>query len=167
MPVRVIDFACPARQDAAFITFNLNDMIEYIFFDATLRDKFLAFAEQRDVPCTASDDSMGLLVAIPEDIAEDVADEIEEYYESLEDEQEDLSKAKGDLNRLAGFNFTLPDGQQRILPLPSEMANRLLANFSMEEIQGLLNDVAERTLNPNSEVHLCKILAALKKQKNQ
>ena len=142
-------------------------MIEYIFFDATLRDKFLAFAEQRDVPCTASDDSMGLLVAIPEDIPEDVSDEIEEYYEALEDEQEDLSKANGDLNRLAGFNFTLPDGQPRMLPLPAEMANRLMANFSLEEIQGLLNDVAERTLNPNSEVHLCKILAALKKQKEQ
>lgn len=148
-------------------TGHTNDMIEYIFFDATLRDKFLSFAEQRDVPCTASDDSMGLLVAIPEDIPEEVADEIEEYYEALEDEQEDLSMANGDLNRLAGFNFTLPDGQQRILPLPSEMANRLMSNFSLEEIQGLLNDVAERTLNPNSEVHLCKILAALKKQKNQ
>jgi hypothetical protein len=139
-------------------------MIEYIFFDATLRDKFLAFAEHRDVPCTASDDSMGLLVAIPEDIPEELADEIEEYYEALEDEQEDLSKANGDLNRLAGFNFTLPDGQQRMLPLPSDMANRLMANFSLEEIQGLLNATAERTLNPNSE-HLCKILAALKKKR--
>jgi hypothetical protein len=141
-------------------------MIEYIFFDAALRDKFLAFAEQRDVACTASNDSMGLVVAIPEDISEEVADEIEEYYEVLEDEQEDLSTAKGDLNRLAGFNFRLPDGQQRMLPLPSDMANRLLANFSLEEIQALLNATAERTLNPNSE-HLCKILAALKKQREQ
>jgi hypothetical protein len=134
-------------------------MIEYIFFDATLRDKFVAYAEQRGLPCTASDDSMGLLVAIPEDIPEDISDEVEEYYESLEDEQEELSKANGDLNRLAGFNFTLPDGQQRMLPLPSEMANRLLANFSMEEIQGLLNAVADRTLNPDSD-QLCKILAS-------
>jgi hypothetical protein len=141
-------------------------MIEYIFFDAALRDKFLAFAEQRSVPCTASDDSMGLLVAIPEDIPEDVSDEIEEYYESLEDEQEDLSKAKGDLNRLAGFNFTLPDGQSRMLPMPSDMANRLLKTFSQEEIRSLLNTVAERTLNPNSE-HLCQILAALKKKEDQ
>jgi hypothetical protein len=139
-------------------------MIEYILFDATLRDKFVAFAEQRGVSCTAIEDNMGLVVAIPEDIPEDVSDDIEKYYESLEDEQEDLSKANGDLNRLAGFNFTLPDGQQRMLPLPSDMANRLMANFSLEEIQGLLNAVAERTLNPNSE-HLCKILAALKKQK--
>lgn len=140
-------------------------MIEYIFFDAALRDKFVAFVEQSGVPCSASDDSMGLLVAISEDIPEDVSDKIEEYYESLEDEQEELSKANGDLNRLAGFNFTLPDGQQRMLPLPSEMANRLLACFSMEEIQGLLNAVADRTLNPNSE-HLCKILAALKQNKD-
>ena len=81
-------------------------MIEYIFFEAALRDKFLAFAEHRDVPCTASDDPMGLLVAIPEDIPEELSDEIEEYYETLEDEQEELSKATGDLNRLAGS--TLP-----------------------------------------------------------
>jgi hypothetical protein len=139
-------------------------MIEYIFFDAALRDKFVAYAEQRGVPCTASDDSMGLLVAIPEDIPEEVSDEIEEYYDSLEAEQEDLSKKEGDLKRLAGFNFTLPDGQSRMLPLPPEMANRLLANFSLDEIQGLLNAVAECTLNPNDE-HLCHILAALN-QKN-
>jgi hypothetical protein len=162
----VIDFACLARQDTVFGTFNLNNMIEYIFFDATLRDKFLSYAEQRDVPCTASDDSMGLLVAIPEDIPEDLSDEIEEYYELLEDEQEKLSAANGELNRLAGFNFTLPDGQQRMLPLPSDIANRLLATFSLEEIRGLLNAVAERTLNPNSE-HLCQILAAMKNKGNQ
>ena len=115
------------------------------------------------MPCTASDDSMGLLVSIPEDIAEEVSDDIEQYYESLEDEQEDLSKSEGDLNRLAGFNFTLPDGQSRMLPLDTEMANRLLANFSLDEIQDLLNAVAECTLNPNDE-HLCHILAAQKDQ---
>jgi len=141
-------------------------MIEYIFFDATLRDKFVSYVEQHGVPCNAIDDTMGMVVEMPEDIPEETADKIEEYYESLEDEQEELSKASGDLNRLAGFNFTLPDGQPRMLPLPSEMANRLMANFSLEEIQGLLNAVAERTLNPNSD-HLCKILAAMKKPKDQ
>jgi hypothetical protein len=138
-------------------------MIDYIFFDAALRDKFVAYSEQLGVPCTASDDSMGLLVSIPEDIAEAVSDDIEKYYESLEDEQEELSKNEGDLNRLVGFNFTLPDGQSRMLPLDTEMANRLLASFSLDEIQDLLNAVAECTLNPNDE-HLCHILAAQKDQ---
>ncbi len=141
-------------------------MIEYIFFDAALRDRFVSYAKQHDVPCNAIDDPMGMVVEVSEDIPEETANKIEEYYESLEDEQEELSKANGDLNRLAGFNFTLPDGQPRMLPLPSDMANRLMANFTLEEIQGLLNAVAERTLNPNSD-HLCKILAALKKPKDQ
>jgi len=33
-------------------------MIEYILFDATLRDKFVAFAEQRGVSCIATEDNM-------------------------------------------------------------------------------------------------------------
>ena len=138
-------------------------MIEYIFFDAALRDKFVAYAEQRGVPCTALDDNMGLVVEIPEDIPEEMADKLEEFYEALEDEQVSLSKGEGDLNRLAGFRFNLPNGESRMLPLQTEMASRLLAHFSLEEIQGLFNAVADCTLNPNDE-HLCHILAARKDQ---
>jgi hypothetical protein len=138
-------------------------MIEYIFFDTALRDKFVAFAEQRGVPCTLSDDSMGLEVAIPEELPDELIDELEACYDALQDEQADQSREEGDLNRLAGFRFNLPDGQSRMLPLQTEMANRLLANFSLEEIQGLFDAVADCTLNPGNE-HLCKILAAQKDQ---
>lgn len=134
-------------------------MIEYIFFEAALRDRFVEHARRRGVPCTTSDDNMGLVVAIPEDLADDVADDMEECYEALENEQAEQSQAVGDLNRLAGFRFNLPDGQSRMLPVKTEMANRLLANFSLEEIQELFDAVADCTLNPNDE-HLCKILAA-------
>lgn len=138
-------------------------MIEYIFFEAALRDKFVAYAKQRNVPCTASDDTLGLLVAIPEDLPEDMADELEDYYEILEDEQARLSKLEGDLKHLAGFRFTLPDGESRMLPVQPEMASRLLASFSLEEIQALFENVARCTLNPNDE-HLCQILAAQEKK---
>jgi hypothetical protein len=134
-------------------------MIEYIFFDAALRDKFVAYARQHNVPCTTADDTMGLLVAVPEDLPDDVADELEDYYEILENEQADLSKTEGDLKHLAGFRFTLPNGESRMLPVQPEIAGRLLANFSLEEIQALFDAVADCTLNPNSD-HLCQILAA-------
>jgi hypothetical protein len=137
---------------------GLNTMIDYIFFDAALRDKFVKYAEQRDVPCTLTDDTMGLLVSIPEEFPEELIDELEEQYGDLQDEQADLIKAEGELNRLSGFHFNLPDGQSRLLPLQTEMANRLIANFSLEEIQNLFEAVADCTLNPN-EGHLCKILA--------
>lgn len=136
-------------------------MIEYIFFDATLRDKFVTYAEQRDVICTITDDPMGMVVEIPEDIADDLSDEIEAFYETLEKEQEEISKGDGGLNRLAGFRFNLPDGESRMLPVYPDIANRLMAHFTLEEIQQLLDDVAHCTLYPNND-HLCEILAARK-----
>jgi hypothetical protein len=139
-------------------------MIEYIFFDIPLRDKFVSYVEKRGVQYTAPEDNMGMVVAIPEDIPERVSDDIEKYYTMLEDEQEAQSETEGELNRLAGFNFTLPNGEPRMLPLQIEMANRLLAHFSLDEIQYLLNAVAECTVNPNDD-HLCHILAA-RSQKN-
>ena len=136
-------------------------MIEYIFFDTTLRDRFVVYAEQRCIPCTATDDPMGMVVEIPEDITDELSDEVEAFYETLEREQEEMSKEDGDLNRLAGFRFNLPDGQSRMLPIEPDIANRLMANFTLEEIQHLLDDVAHCILFPNDE-HLCKILAARK-----
>lgn len=138
-------------------------MIEYIFFSAELRDRFVAFVQQHGLDCESSDDTMGLVVAIPEDIPEDLSDEIEDFYETLEDEQEDMSAASGDLHRLAGFGFKLPNGEARLLPVEPDLANRLMANFSLEEIQALLNDVARYTLEPADE-HLCHILAERKNQ---
>ncbi len=140
-------------------------MIEYIFFDAALRDKFVNYAKQHGVACTAVDDNMGMVVEIPEDIAEEMADRIEEYYEALEDEQASMSKAEGNLNSLAGFRFNLPNGESRMLPLPTAMANRLLVSFTLEELQTLFETVARVTLNPNDE-HLCHILAAQNQENN-
>lgn len=138
-------------------------MIEYIFFDAALRDKFVNYVRQHGVACTALDDNMGMVVEIPEDIPEEMADRIEEYYEALEDEQASMSKAEGDLNNLAGFGFKLPNGEARMVPLSPDMANRLMLHFKLEEIQELLNSVARYALEP-ANPHLCKILAEQKRK---
>lgn len=133
-------------------------MIEYIFFDADLRDRFVNYAKQHDVPCNAVEDNLGLVVEVSEDIPEEMADRLEEFYEALEDEQTSMSKAEGDLKRLAGFRFNLPNGESRMLPLQTEVANRLLVHFTLAEIQSLLENVARCTLEPNDE-RLCHILA--------
>ena len=134
-------------------------MIEYIFFDAGLRDKFVTYADERNVPCTLSDDSMGLLVAIDEEYPEELIDELEDRYDELQQEQAALCESAGELKRLSGFNFRLPNGEPRMVPVKNDIANRLMANFSLEEIQSLLDAVAACALMPGEE-HLCKILAA-------
>jgi len=134
-------------------------MIEYIFFDATLQNKFVEYAGSMGIACTLQDDPMGLVVAVPEDIGEDLEDALEERYGLLQEEQSELlAQEEGGLKRLAGFRCTLPDGQSRMVPLQTDTANRLLSVFSLEEIQDLFAIVALSALS-REEKPLCRMLA--------
>lgn len=133
-------------------------MDEYIFFDAGLRDKFVEHTKGLGVACELRDDTMGLIVAVSEDLADDLVDNLEARYDELQDEQSDLmSQSEGGLKKLAGFKLVLPDGQIGMVPLQPDMANRLLACFSFEEIQVLFDTVARSALAPKDS-HLCEIL---------
>jgi len=135
-------------------------MNEYIFFDTGLRDKFVEHAQGLGVACELRDDMMGLIVAVPEDLADNLVDSLEARYDSLQDEQADLmSQMEGGLKKLAGFKLVLPDGQISMVPLQPDMANRLLSCFSFEEIQVLFDTVARSALDPKDS-HLCEILRA-------
>ncbi|HLP97264.1 MAG TPA: hypothetical protein VK149_02345 [Sideroxyarcus sp.] len=65
-------------------------MFEYIFFETALRDRFVAYIAERGVSCTMQDDSLGMVVAVPEDISKETAIALERYYDELEDEQTEL-----------------------------------------------------------------------------
>jgi hypothetical protein len=133
-------------------------MMEYIFFDANLRDSFVKHANGLGVACDSRDDSMGLVVAVPEDLDDGLMDAIENYYDELEQEQSRLmSEAEGGLKMLAGLKFVLPDGAECMVPLQPDVAKRLLSCFSLEEIQALFSTVARSALDPK-EGHLCAIL---------
>lgn len=133
-------------------------MLEYIFFDAGLRDEFVAHVRDLGLTCELRDDNMGQVVAVDEEALNDeLEDQLEERYEQLEERQAELlAQEEGGLKQLAGFRVNLPDGQSCQVPLPPELANRLMASFSLEEIQTLLDTVARSALDPRQ--HLCEIL---------
>ena len=137
-------------------------MNEYIFFDARLRDKFVEHAKALGVACELRDDSMGIIAAVPEDIADELVDELEDHYDELQEEQSDLlTLSEGGLKKLAGFQLVLPDGQTSTVALQPDMANRLLSIFSFDEIQVLFDAVARSALDPKNRP-LCEILRAEK-----
>jgi hypothetical protein len=137
-------------------------MNEYIFFDVGLRDKFVEYAKTLGVECELRDDNMGIIAAVPEDIADDLDDSLEERYDELQEEQSDLlTLSDGGLKKLAGFQLVLPDGQTSTVALQPEMAKRLLACFNFDEIQVLFDAVARSALDPKNRP-LCEILRAEK-----
>ncbi len=135
-------------------------MNEYIFFDADLRDRFVAYVKNLGIECEQHDDNMGLLVAVSDDLADELTDALEIFYDQLETEQTALlSQSEGGFKNLAGFGVTLPDGQARMVPVPTDVANRLLSNFSIEEIHALFSGIAASVLSPNQDP-LCKVMHA-------
>ncbi|MHB1238499.1 MAG: hypothetical protein ACYCY7_13160 [Gallionella sp.] len=135
-------------------------MNEYIFFDGDLRDSFVEYVGKQGAVCELREDTMGLVVAVAEDLSDDLVDTLEARYDELQEEQADLmSRVEGGLGKLAGFKLALPDGQTCMVPLQPEMASRLLSCFSFEEIQVLFDAVARSALNPKDS-HLCEILHA-------
>ena len=132
-------------------------MMEYILFDAGLRDSFVLYAQGKGVDCVLQDDSMGLVVAVPEDLDDEAMDALEARYDALQQDQSRMELSEGGLKRLAGFRFDLPDGRSCMVPVQTEMASRLLASFSLEEIQALFGAVARRALNPDED-RLCQMV---------
>lgn len=133
-------------------------MMEYIFFDAGLRDSFALYARELGVDCVLQDDTMGLVAAVPEELDDVLMDALEARYDALQQDQSRLEElTEGGLKRLAGFRFDLPDGRSCMVPLPADTANRLLASFSLEEIQELFGAVARTAINPGTD-RLCQML---------
>jgi hypothetical protein len=141
----------------------MHAMNEYIFFDARLRDRFAEYAKTLGVVYELRDDTMGFVVAVPEDLDYELVDGLEEHYDELQEEQSDLlAQEEGGLKKLAGFQLALPDGQTCTIPLQPDIANRLLSSFSFEEIQALFDTVARSALDPRN-TPLCEILRAADK----
>lgn len=139
-------------------------MNEYIFFDARLRDRFAEYAKALGVVYELRDDTLGLIVGVPEDLDDDLVDGLEERYDELQEELADLlAQSEGGLKKLAGFQLVLPGGQTCTVPLQPEVAKRLLSCLSFEEVQELFDTVARSVLEPDDRP-LCEILRAEKPQ---
>lgn len=132
-------------------------MYEYMFFDEELRQRFISFARGQGVACEQSDDNMGLLAVVPEDVPESAADALDEYYdELLEQQAERVDQAEGEAAyQAAGIRVVLEDGSPCMIKLDPSLANQLLAAFSLEEVQTLVQAIAS-SVEQRSNGPICK-----------
>lgn len=124
---------------------------EYIFFDAALRDRFVGFAAARGIPSEVQADAMeGFVVALADDLGDDLEEAIEDEYATLMEEQRDLVEAADGENSLAlmAVAITLPDGQPGVVRIPARHVRRLFAHFSTEEVHELVAAIAQSVANP-------------------
>jgi len=125
-------------------------MLEYVFFEESLREKFVRFAAERDVAVEKSNEA-GFLASVPEDLDEVRSDELDEYYEVLLQENADLLEGTEDglEKNAAGVQVELSDGTPCNIKFDPDMLARLLNCISLEELRDLVQAIAVRVENPD------------------
>lgn len=125
---------------------------EYIFFSAALRDRFLAFAAGHGIACAQRADDMedGFVVAVPDDLSDEIAAALEAEYDALMDaERAQVEEEEGEAGRdLMGVAVVLPDGRHCTVRLPAALGRRLYEHFASDEIHELVNAIAAEVADP-------------------
>ena len=126
---------------------------EYIFFDESLSLRFAQIAADLGVPSSIRPDEIsGYVVALPDELADGVYDQLEDEYDLLMDEQRQLVEAEeeDDGKHVMGVTIDLPDGQSCLVRLPAEYGRRLCEHFSAAEIHAIVTAIAKEIADPIS-----------------
>ena len=124
---------------------------EYMFFDAALRDRFVAFAAARGIASSVRKDEIaGFVVELPDGLDDAQQEALEAEYESIMDEQMLLAESDEELvsHHAAGITVTLADGTTRAVRIPPPIARRLLAHFTPGEVHEIASAIVQSVENP-------------------
>jgi len=126
-------------------------MLEYIFFDDEPRKQFLQYLALLDIPHVEQDDTMGMIVAVPEDMGEDIEDEIEAHYDKLMEDAEQLLIEDGEAAEkdVAAITITLDDGNTVYASVSPKILNSILSVITTQELNDLVNSIVSSVQNPD------------------
>ena len=136
-------------------------MLEYLFFTQPIADKFITYLNNKKLEWTQYDDPMlgSIVIKTPEDIDDDLWDELDDYHESLgaEDQkliEETMVDDETETNA-AGIYIQLKNGKQTVAQVNPDVMNRMLENISMEEFNGFVEVIVSSVESPN-DAPICK-----------
>jgi len=136
-------------------------MLEYLFFTQPIADKFITYLDDKGLEWSQYDDPMlgSIVIKTPEDIDDELWDEIDDFHESLGDEDQKLIEAtmvddETETNA-AGIYIQLVNGTQTVAQIDPDVMNRMLENISMSEFNGFVETIVSSVENPDDSP-ICK-----------
>lgn len=125
--------------------------MEYTFFNQALLERFTRLAAEMGVSTQVRSDTMeGSVVELSDDLGDELLSRLEAEYETLMDEQMVLAESEEGwvTHQAMGINIKRADGSSSSIRLHGETARRLAAQFSPEEIQELVQAIAQSIDSP-------------------
>ena len=126
-------------------------MLEYIFFHDEPRKQFIQYLLKQDIPYVEQDDSMGMVVAVPEDLGEEIEELAESHYDKIMEDAEELLIEDGEAAEkdVAAITITLDDGKTIYASVSPNVINRVLGVITTQELNDLVNSIVSSVLNPD------------------
>ncbi|NPA71929.1 MAG: hypothetical protein GXO35_03755 [Gammaproteobacteria bacterium] len=137
----------------------MDELMEYVFFDLSLAERFKAYCESLEVAATLKSDVTysdipEFTVSIADDLAEAQTEKIEELYaELLFGEQASMIEGNDEQGAVAdacGVQVQLASGIYTTVAIHPETMNKILSVLSIGELQTFLSQVAEDIENPKT-----------------
>lgn len=123
-------------------------MLEYMFFDERIRERFGEFLKAKGVEYSFSDKD-GLIVMVPEDLSEELDDLIDEQYEKLLQETAEQLEDQVIDRSAAGVCVQLSDGRPCQVRIDPALLARMLGCITLEELRDLVQEIAVAVENPD------------------
>ncbi len=132
-------------------------MIEFIFFDDKLQNRFCDHLRTKQIGFSLAKDTMGQLVRVDLDETDTRADALEDFYDTLMQQQEAMLLSENAENSFAVTAITvhLQDGATVYANVDPELMNRLLSVLRPEEVSDLVDAIASAIENHDTQP-LCK-----------
>ncbi len=135
-------------------------MLDYLFFSESLCQRFEDSLKSHQQPYQRQQDDETITIQLDEDLLdEDLCDELDDFYDQLFDEQAEITAAEEseDVN-LVAVQYTDANGDVGVVTLEPDLVNRLNQVLSLEELQSLVQTVAE-AVESNDRRSMCQRLA--------
>ncbi|HIP81699.1 MAG TPA: hypothetical protein EYH16_04735 [Leucothrix mucor] len=129
-------------------------MLEYLFFNQIIADKFTQFLEVKNLAWEQFTDPMleSIVIKTPEELDDDIWDELDDYHEKLgEDDQKLLEDALDDTEETnaAGIYIQLANGDQTVAQINPDVMNRMLSVINMDEFNRFVETIVSSVEMPD------------------
>ena len=137
-------------------------MLEYLFFNQIIADKFIDFLKLKDLSWELYIDPMldSIVVKTPEDIEDELWDELDDFHESLgaEDQKllEDALQDTEEETNAAGIYIQLANGKQTVAQINPDIMNRMLDVITMDEFNEFIETIVMSVETPDDSP-ICKM----------
>ena len=130
-------------------------MLEYLFFTREIAEKFIVFLNKKSLEWEEFVDPMldSIVIKTPEDIDDDLWDELDDYHEILgvEDQkllEETMDDTETETNA-AGIYIQLAGDKQTVAQVNPDVMNRMLGVISMDEFNTFVETIVSSVENPD------------------